>query len=274
MPTAPRTPLRARLLARMTVGFLPEVAPWIGTTAGGSIISSANGRGIQIAIGSVVVALGVLPHGLRAWAGERARRSDDELDARERIVSTFAVSAMQEAPDLEGMPRKDRIAFVDDRIEVLLDDVAQRVFDGKPDVRVVFYRLSEDAHSLIAEAPAGRDDAPRDFDTGHPNHGLTIARLSSDEPYTLVPDTSKVEPRLDTQGRAYRSFVAAPIRSATAAYGMLTVDSTAPDVFDTRDAEMLVSIATIMAFYLAARERGKQKRRSTVDEDDAGGERQ
>lgn len=269
VPNADRPSRFGRILAWTTGGALPEVLPWVGTTAGGAIISAASGQVAQIVLGSLVVAVGVAPAGLRGWVHRRAESKDLAADARDAIAADLLRTVVTNAAEFEGLPRQDRVRRAKRAIQELIRGIVDRMYDSDTSIRAVFYVLDDTVPGLRVNIQFGRREPARDFDATTPRGVLAIKRLSDPEDYLIANDTGALPPEWEADGRSYRSFIALPIRSAAVAYGMLTVDSSEPGVFSARDGESLARLAAALAFYQATQERGRHRTR-TIDGEGGG----
>jgi len=121
--------------------------------------------------------------------------------------------------------------------------------------RSCLFEFGDDCKTLVPKEHHGRSDVPTSrFNLGADTPYVEIVTMLNTHKAVLYDDVDEQPPqgwdRTHTHG--YRCFVRAPIRSKRHIYGMLTVDAPEPGTLGETDAELLSTVATILAAGYAA----------------------
>jgi GAF domain-containing protein len=122
------------------------------------------------------------------------------------------------------------------------------------------YFKSEGVHPnrrLVLVHFIGRDDQPRpEFAEGTAEGSFAYDVLEGPKGTRLWADTVQVPPPGSTQGRTYKTFIAAKVEGGGTLFGMLGVDSPEPKSFTAQDETLAGIIAHMLGIALAAGRRG------------------
>ena len=121
--------------------------------------------------------------------------------------------------------------------------------------RSCLFEFADDGETLVPTEHHGRSDVPSSrFNLGAGTPYVEIVTMLNTHNAVLYDDVDQEPPQgwdpAHTHG--YRCFVRAPVRSQRQIYGMLTVDAPEPCSLGETDAELLSTVATILAAGYAA----------------------
>jgi transcriptional regulator with GAF, ATPase, and Fis domain len=121
--------------------------------------------------------------------------------------------------------------------------------------RSCLFEFEEDGETLVPKEHHGRSDVPTSrFNLGEDTPYTEILTMLNTHRAVLYDDVDQQPPQgwdpEHTHG--YRCFIRAPIRSERYIYGMLTVDAPEVGTLGETDAELLSTVATILAAGYAA----------------------
>lgn len=182
-----------------------------------------------------------------ASAAADARAAEIEHGTAVRYAFGQLATRLVRFSELRRHERHRELPAFADRIAVAL---AFYLLPGVPDVRANVYQLSADLRALEPIGHGGADDTAGVFRAGTPYGDRNLEwvlvgggpRVVGDRAADVDVDQDQpdFEPR-------YRSYVSVVIRSEEYSFGMLTVDSPAPDAFTDLDAKYVAMMASFMA---------------------------
>lgn len=140
-----------------------------------------------------------------------------------------------------------------------MNHLLNEVFPGVRGLRSVIYEVSASTQTIAVFKWQGRHDPPTDFVRGVGRGDAVFASIeTATEELVFVSDTWNIPSKQATYGENYRTFIAAPVRSKEDAYGMITLDSTQPGDLDSRDGDLLETVASVLALFFAEAARGRR----------------
>lgn len=246
-----------------------DLAVGAGTVGGSAFISVSGGKAELwwlMVLGSLLIIAGLTPSFIKTKAAVDEDERDALLDARASVADEFVRTALDGTSEVISLPRADRVARVSEAVRAVVEDIWTNFYSKSEDVRVVFYRISDDGTRLEPELTVGRKGDARVFDAiadERGKHGLEHLDIETSFEYFGAVD--ELPPEWDAQDRGYVSFVSVPVRDLSNGYGLISVDSSDPDVLDQRDGDSLAVYASALAFYFAAAERGRHRTKDKGD---------
>ena len=208
-----------------------------------------------VAFGLVVLGAAVVAQVVRARRSDAARRAAEESAAdveREqstavRYAFTQIASRLVRFTELPRRERRSELPGFADRVAVAL---AFYLLPGVPDVRANVYQLSADLAALEPIGHGGAGDTAGVFRAGTPYGDRNLEWvLVGGAPRVVGDRTADVDVDQDLPDfePRYTSYVAVVIRSDEFSFGMLTVDSPAPDAFSELDTKNVAMMASFLA---------------------------
>ncbi|MFJ4297667.1 GAF domain-containing protein [Curtobacterium sp. SP.BCp] len=182
-----------------------------------------------------------------AAAAAVARSTELEQGTAVRYAFGQLASRLTRFAELRRYERRQELPGFADRIAVAL---AFYLLPGVPDVRANVYQLSADLRALEPIGHGGAEDTAGVFRAGTPYGDRNLDWvLVGGGPRVVGDRTADVDADEDLPGfePRYRSYVSVVIRSEEYSFGMLTVDSPAPDAFTDLDAKYVALMASFMA---------------------------
>lgn len=182
-----------------------------------------------------------------AAAAAVARSAELEQGTAVRYAFGQLATRLVRFADLRRHERRRELPAFADRIAVAL---AFYLLPGVPDVRANVYQLSADLRALEPIGHGGAEDTAGVFRAGTPYGDRNLDWvLVGGGPRVVGDRTADVDADEDEPGfePRYRSYVSVVIRSEEYSFGMLTVDSPAPDAFSDLDAKYVAMMASFMA---------------------------
>lgn len=236
------------------------VAPWLGTLAGGWVVGANAGDIPTIGLGIVLAGAGCFPVGAGAYWANEDRSLDERREARERKVLAYvSTTLLPELGRTTMLRRAGREDARDAASYATVDYLGAEVY-GTPKplrgrkratARIVLYKVSDDGSQLLPFHQAGRDDPATPFTAGDGGVGdKAFDELFSDP----VFETNLV-------GRAYQTYISAPILGNDIAFGMLTVDTTQLEEIDDEDRDAIETVAAALAVFFVEGERDRRIKR-------------
>lgn len=222
----------------------------IALAVGGAVWTS----NIPVAVIIFIVAA-FLPTPGYFWR-RRAETDDLEGDSREVLLEETL------RPLLE-LASQTTFEFKDER-ERVMKSAAERVshdlraaFGDVEGVRVVVFKLNDDATKMTPFPPAGRQDRPGPFERGTPRGDKAFEVLAGKKPFVAVDDLAKTQPdEWKGSGDGYNTFISAPIRNSKQGFGMLTVDAPQAGTLPARHGATIALFAAALGMLMAEAIRG------------------
>jgi putative methionine-R-sulfoxide reductase with GAF domain len=209
---------------------------------------------VWLVVGAVVLVLGGIAIGLARDYRNRARVIDAE-DARAelRVAMKDALQPLLRLVSrvAGGTPerRADRLLAVAESASLTLAKLLMAHVDR---ARAAVYAMEPDGRALRVLAYGGRGEQPGDFVQHGSEADQAIERVRSGR--TLVVHDRRVDapPGTSPSSSEWKSFIAVPIVSGDGyAYGMVVVDSPAPDSFLDTETHIVTVVAEILAIGFA-----------------------
>jgi transcriptional regulator with GAF, ATPase, and Fis domain len=227
---------------------------------GSLLISGSAGVPALVVAGAVLAGVGVLPVVASGYWATQDQKLEDEYEARERIVLRAVAGFTREAADVTILPRARRAEELDRVVEESLGLLCDVVFNRVDGIRAVVYAISDDSSELTVLHQAGRPDRAGAFAASDPTGAAVFERLTAPENHTFFSGDDPSATLARTDERGYATFISAPIRSASNAYGMLTLDAPSPGDLDSRDGDLIEVLASALCLYFAEAARGARAR--------------
>lgn len=208
-----------------------------------------------VGFGLAVLAAAVVVQIVRARRAEASRvaAEDDyaavELEQGTAVRYAFGqlASRLVRFTGLRRRERRSELPAFADRVAVAL---AFYLLPKVPDVRANVYQLSADLQSLEPIGHGGAGDTAGVFRAGTPYGDRNLDWVLVGGAPRVVGDRTAdvdVDEDLPDFEPRYTSYVSVVIRSNEYSFGMLTVDSPAPDAFSDLDAKYVAVVAAFMA---------------------------
>lgn len=220
-----------------------------------NLVAAPGVRVALVVLGLVVLAAAVVVQIVRARrqqssvadAAAVARAAEIEHGTAVRYAFGQLATRLVRFSELRRWERRRELPLFADRIAVAL---AFYLLPDVPDVRANVYQLSDDLRALEPIGHGGADDTAGVFHAGTPYGDRNLDWvLVGGGPRVVGDRTVDVDVDQDVPGfePRYRSYVSVVIRSEEYSFGMLTVDSPAPDAFTELDAKVVALMASFMA---------------------------
>lgn len=220
-----------------------------------NLVAAPGVRVSLVVFGLVVLAAAVVVQVVRARRAEAsvtaaaavARSTELEQGTAVRYAFGQLASRLARFAEVRRRDRWQELPAFADRVAVAL---AFYLLPGVPDVRANVYQLSEDLHALEPIGHGGAEDTAGVFRAGTPYGDRNLDWVLVGGGPRIVGDrAADVDADDDLPGfePRYRSYVSVVIRSEEYSFGMLTVDSPAPDAFTDLDAKYVALMASFMA---------------------------
>lgn len=232
-----------------------EIAPWVFPVVGGLLVSTHIGQALDwfwLGVGALVILVGTVPLGIRAYYLAHVQKGRDEQDARERVCLRIVSSMVPRLPAEEQDTRGERIALRDRSVEDAVESLVSSAYPARRGYRVTFYALGENEHRQVQIKPVisrGRGDMPRTHTVGGERFEGMLELLQSPSESTSESGISK---------REYTSFASASVSRGEELYGILAIDTNGEVDLGAPDESNLVPIAHVLAAFFAAVDRGKR----------------
>ncbi|WP_329317906.1 GAF domain-containing protein [Streptomyces sp. NBC_01262] len=180
-------------------------------------------------------------------AAEEARREAARARVKEAdfkvTIQEILVPFVHELESAIGKSDSKKADSIGAAKQILLAGLS-RVLEGEARgcLRACLFRL-DSPDELISDKFAGRTTAPRHrFTKGTEEGDYVFKRLEQEDRYLITEATAGAPPWL-LQDRNYCAFISVPVATRSKILGMLTVDSTEPNVLQQSD----VSYVRVMA---------------------------
>lgn len=203
-------------------------------TIGGGIIAMGKVQGL---VGSLLIGAGATALGATAFWRHQNDDAEDIAAARNKIMDDCLI------PLFEQLHRIPSLAQESDRrtaVEFLAHQTAsslREAFLSVTGVRVAVFEVSEDQRRMTCTVSRGRGTKPKPFFKGTPRGDKAFDLLTNPEKLHLfVSDIAEADPgEWEGSGNGYSTFISAPIRTQTHAFGMLTIDAPKAGDLEARD---------------------------------------
>ncbi|ROP64071.1 hypothetical protein EDF19_3016 [Curtobacterium sp. PhB115] len=212
-------------------------------------------RAVLVVFGLVVLVAAVVVQVVRARRSDSARIAAEENATASELEHATAIryafgqiaTRLVRFTELPRSQRHGELAVIADRVAVAL---AFYLLPTVPDVRANVYQLSTDLRALEPIGHGGAGDTAGVFRAGTPYGDRNLEWVLVGGSPRIVGDRSAdVDVDQDVPGfePRYTSYVSVVIRSDEYSFGMLTVDSPAPDAFTDLDANNVAMMASFLA---------------------------
>lgn len=241
--------------------FFMEVAPWVFPVVGGLVISTHIGEALDwfwACIGAVVVLIGTVPLGIRAYYQEHIQKRQDERDARERACLRIVTNLVPKLPTDDHDSRDARLALRNNSVEEAVRGLVESAYPAQHGYRVTFYELGQDEKRKVQIRPVisrGRGDSPGT----HADGSATF-----DGMFEFLRGSSESTSKAGIERHEYTSYASASVSRGIELYGILAVDTDSEIDLSESDEANLVPIADVLAGFYAAVERGKRQRKQSI----------
>ncbi|TDN43412.1 hypothetical protein EDF64_10882 [Curtobacterium flaccumfaciens] len=220
-----------------------------------NLVATSAVRVSLVVFGLVVLVAAVLVQIARARRAEASRTAAEDDSAAVELEQGTAIryafgqlaTRLVRFTELRRRDRRSELPAFADRVAVAL---AFYLLPKVPDVRANVYQLSADLHALEPIGHGGAGDTAGVFRAGTPYGDRNLDWVLVGGAPRIVGDrAADVDVDQDLPGfePRYRSYVSVVIRSHEYSFGMLTVDSPAPDAFTDLDAKNVAVVAAFMA---------------------------
>jgi hypothetical protein len=216
---------------------------------GSLLIAASAGNVTLIVVGALFAGVGCLPVAAAGHWTLLARNTESRRDARERKVLEIAQQYLTRATEVTRLPRKERLAVLDDVVKEVPLLLCRDVYQNMHSVRAVVFGVANSGE-LHVLSQAGRSDAAKAFDAASGRLGSLREFLAGPNNHLFVTNLHE---------RTYSSFVSVPIRSATVVYGMLTIDALNAADLDESDGYVVEVLASALCLFFAEAIRGMHK---------------
>ncbi|WP_139196286.1 MULTISPECIES: GAF domain-containing protein [unclassified Curtobacterium] len=208
-----------------------------------------------VVFGLLVLAAAVVVQVVRTRHSDAARGAAEDNAAAVELEQSTAVryafgqiaTRLVRFTELPTRERRGELPVFADRVAVAL---AFYLLPTVPDVRANVYQLSADLRALEPIGHGGAGDTAGVFRAGTPYGDRNLEWvLVGGAPRVVGDRAADVDVDDDVPGfePRYTSYVSVVIRSEEYSFGMLTVDSPAPDAFTELDAKAIAMMASFMA---------------------------
>lgn len=244
------------------LGWLPSTLTLLLAAAAAVLLStigdlSGGDQVLRFWLGLTCALVNVLTSLAIDWWRRSVETAGSQEVAQYSITLSNAIQPMAERIASMPMPDSRARKRSADKVLGLAVSSLQLLLRDVENIRVVVYILNSRQDSLEVEYNAGRRDKPRPFKLGDGGRGdaaFNMITQGSDALYIADVEAGQTE-GWKGSGSGYATFITAPIRADTHAYGMLTVDAPNPGDLSENDKPILVVLATLLAIALAEAER-------------------
>lgn len=180
----------------------------------------------------------------------RARHREADLNV---TIQEILVPFVHQLEAAIGKPAHEKADNVGAAKQIILAGLS-RVLEGesKGCLRACLFRLHlGPPRELRCDKFTGRATAPRHrFVEGTEEGEYVLSRLDKEERYFVTKETPSA-PAWLFSNRDYQEFISVPVSTRSATLGMLTVDSTEPDVLTQDDVKFVRAMAGLLAVALS-----------------------
>jgi len=227
---------RFRLAPAITIGVLNVTGGILLSLVGD--VSTAGGLTRAIIGGVLLVAglgVGVV---VEWWRWQTSRAQSQESAQFSVAVSNVLqpLSSRISALALNDSPTRQR------QLEAIISDAASSLlllFKHVDTPRATVYRLDKGGRKMTPTYHCGRTDKPGAFKDDGGGRGAGAFDM-------VRTGGSKLVESMQDPDKKYRGYVSAAVICDDMGYGMITVDSLAPDEFSPADEQLVVLIATLL----------------------------
>ncbi|WP_431278283.1 GAF domain-containing protein [Leifsonia poae] len=255
------------------------------TLASGLLLTQASASFVFFIVGgSLAILLMVSQVSSNLWAKRVARLAEQnykrQLEAAEDAAREDYLSQAKRfgllATTLEPIQRAAAAMVIQNKAErdatfqVLVKELLEAlrfVYSGVEGLRAVVYTFDDARRNMnvVGQVSHGRRDAAGPFLEGTKRGKLAMDRVRSNKPL-FVADIADAPNDWAGSGKGYNTFIAYPVTSSAAAYGMVTLDAVYTDDITEENVDEVGLVAGIAAVVFACwrREESPAKRQPSV----------